>query len=171
MACFGGSVLGTIVADPLLDRVSLYMAKLNNGVAEPEFRLVSMLFYCAFSATGFFVWGYTIGAGEPWPIPVIIGLGLIYLGLQLGTSGLIAYVQGKAYYPVPILTTLDCYRDKTAEAFAPINFAKCAFATGLTFFVNDWIAVQGVQESFYIVGGITIGVCLPTIPSMLSRCM
>ena len=50
------------------------------------------------------------------------------------------------------------------QVFARINFAKDTFSFGLTFFVNDWIVLQGPPHGFYVYGGITMGVCFLTIP-------
>jgi hypothetical protein len=86
-----------------------------------------------------------------WEVPVIVGLGLINFGIQLGTTGVVAYV-------------VDCHRDKAGEAFAVMNFIKNCFAFGLTFYINDWIAVQGVRNAFFVIGGLTIAASLCTVP-------
>lgn len=110
-----------------------------------------MLTYLLFTATGFFAWGQSLYEAQPWPVPVIVCMGLINLGVQLGTSGVVSYV-------------VDAHREQSAEAFAIMNFIKNMFAFGLTFYVNDWIAVQGVRDCFFVIGGITVGVTLCTIP-------
>lgn len=118
---------------------------------EPEFRLPIMSTYLAFTATGFFAWGQALYAQEPWPVAVIVCLGLVNLGVQLGTTGLVTYV-------------VDCHREQAAEAFAIMNLVKNFFAFGLTFYANDWIAVQGVRSCFFVLGGITVAVALTTVP-------
>lgn len=117
---------------------------------EPEFRLPIMLTYLL-TAAGFFAWGQASYAQEPWPVPVIVGLGLINFGIQLGTTGVVSYV-------------VDCHRDKAGEAFATMNFIKNMFAFGLTNYLNDWVATQGVRNVFFTIGGLTIAVNLFTIP-------
>lgn len=84
-------------------------------------------------------------------MPVIVCMGLINLGVQLGTTSVVTYVS-------------DCHREQSAEAFAFMNFIKNLFAFGLTFYANDWIAVQGVRDCFYVIGGTTVAVTLTTIP-------
>lgn len=110
-----------------------------------------MVSFLAFTASGFFAWGQSLHSQDPWPIPVIVCMGLINLGVQLGTTGLVVYV-------------IDCHRKESSEAFAIMNFVKNLFAFGLTFYCNDWIAVQGVRDCFFVIGGITVAVCLTTIP-------
>ncbi|KAJ0424370.1 major facilitator superfamily domain-containing protein [Aspergillus carlsbadensis] len=151
VASFVASLIGTIVAGPLVDGVATRLAKMNKGIFEPEFRLPIMITYLLFTATGFFAWGQSLYNLDPWPIPVIVCQGLINLGVQLGTTGVVTYV-------------VDCHREKAGEAFATMNFIKNLFAFGLTFYVNGWIESQGVRNCFFTIGGITIGVTLLTVP-------
>lgn len=97
-------------------------------------------------------------------------MGLINFGIQLGTTGVVAYV-------------VDCHREQAGEAFAAMNvssplsqnlqgpqsnsssqFIKNMFAFGMTFYINNWIAVQGVRDCFFTIAGITIVCTLTTIP-------
>jgi hypothetical protein len=110
-----------------------------------------MITYLLFTATGFFAWGSSLANQDPWPIPVIVCMCLINLGVQLGTTAVVTYVS-------------DSHREEAAEAFAIMNFIKNMFAFGLTFYANDWIAVQGVRNAFFVIGGTTIVVTVTTIP-------
>lgn len=110
-----------------------------------------MTTYLFLTAAGFFAWGQSLYAQDPWPVPVIVCLGLINLGVQLGTTGVVTYI-------------VDCHREQAAEAFAIMNFVKNLFAFGMTFYANDWIMVQGVRNCFFVIGGITAAVVLTTIP-------
>jgi hypothetical protein len=110
-----------------------------------------MVTYLIFTATGFFAWGESLYNQDPWPIPVIVCMGLINLGVQLGTTAVVTYVS-------------DSHREESAEAFAIMNFIKNMFAFGLTFYANNWITVQGVRDAFFVIGGTTVAVTLTTIP-------
>ncbi|RMZ74561.1 cycloheximide resistance [Pyrenophora seminiperda CCB06] len=151
VSSFVASLLATLVAGPIIDGVAKWMSRRNNGTFEPEFRLPVMVTYLLFTATGFFAWGQALYNKDPWPIPVIVCMGLINLGVQLGTTAVVTYVS-------------DCHREQSAEAFAIMNFIKNMFAFGLTFYANDWIAVQGVRDAFFVIGGTTVAVTLATIP-------
>jgi len=169
LSSFVASILATLIAGPLIDGVVRRMSMRNGGTfgksqsaisvaeiiansaTEPEFRLPIMVSYLIFTATGFFAWGEAAQAQTPWEVPVIVCLGLINFGVQLGTTGVVAYV-------------VDCHRDKAGEAFATMNFVKNCFAFGLTFYINDWIAVQGVRNAFFVIGGLTVAASLCTIP-------
>ena len=175
LSSFVASTIGTIVAGPLVDGVVRLMSKMNKGVfgmcktelrqrrkrerekgvltssIEPEFRLPIMSTALLFTVTGFFAWGESLATSKPWPVPVIVCLGLINLGVQLATTGVVTYVA-------------DCHRQQAAEAFAVMNFLKNAFAFGLTFYVNDWITNQGVRNCFFVIGGISTAATLTTVP-------
>ncbi|KAF2026673.1 MFS general substrate transporter [Setomelanomma holmii] len=151
VSSFVASVIATLVAGYVIDGVAKYMSTRNHGTFEPEFRLPVMITYLIFTATGFFAWGESLYKQDPWPIPVIVCMGLINLGVQLGTTSVVTYVS-------------DCHREQSAEAFAIMNFIKNMFAFGLTFYANDWLAVQGVRSAFFVIGGTTVAVTLTTIP-------
>lgn len=141
--------MGLLVCMTFIDSSPAYL--LLTHQIEPEFRLPIMTSYLIFTATGFFAWGQSLANQDPWPIPVIVCLGLINFGVQLGTTGVVTYI-------------VDCHREQAAEAFALMNFVKNFFAFGLTFYCNDWIAIQGVRDCFFVLGGITAAVVLTTIP-------
>ncbi|TVY82324.1 putative MFS-type transporter [Lachnellula suecica] len=151
LSSFVASIIGTLIAGPLIDGMVRKLSKRNGGTFEPEFRLPIMVTYLIFTATGFFAWGQSAKAQDPWEIPVIVCLGLINFGIQLGTTGVVSYV-------------VDCHRDKAGEAFAVMNFVKNGFAFGLTFYINNWVATSGVRNSFFTIGGLTIAASLFTIP-------
>ncbi|KAH9862799.1 hypothetical protein J1614_010892, partial [Plenodomus biglobosus] len=151
VSSFVASVLATAVAGPIIDGVAKWMSTRNGGTFEPEFRLPVMVSYLVLTGSGFFAWGQSLHVQDPWPIPVIVCMGLINLGVQLGTTAVVTYVS-------------DSHREQAAEAFAIMNFIKNIFAFGLTLYVNDWIAVQGVRNAFFVIGGITTAATLTTVP-------
>lgn len=151
LSSFVATLLATAVAGPAIDGVVKLMSRKNGGTFEPEFRLPIMVTYLLFTASGFFAWGQSLYNQDSWAIPIIVCMGLINFGVQLGTTGVVAYVA-------------DSHRMQAAEAFAAMNFIKNMFAFGMTFYANDWIAVQGVRNCFFVIGGITVGATLTTIP-------
>lgn len=110
-----------------------------------------MVTYLLFTAAGFFAWGQAAEAKAPWPVPIIVCLGLINLGIQLAVTGLTTYV-------------VDCHRERAGEAFAAMNFVKNMFAFSLTFFLSDWLDSQGTRNVFFAIGGITAACTLTAIP-------
>ncbi|ERS98568.1 hypothetical protein HMPREF1624_05353 [Sporothrix schenckii ATCC 58251] len=151
VSSFVATLLATAIAGPAIDGVVKAMSRRNGGTFEPEFRLPIMVTYLLFTATGFFAWGQSLFDQDAWAVPIVVCMGLINFGVQLGTTGVVAYVA-------------DSHRMQAAEAFAVMNFIKNMFAFGMTFYANDWIAVQGVRDCFFVIGGITVAVTLTTIP-------
>ncbi|EKJ73008.1 hypothetical protein NXS19_014233 [Fusarium pseudograminearum] len=151
LSSFVGTFIATALAGLIVDGLAKFMAGRNNGVYEPEFRLPIIALLATLSASGFFGWGQSLSKGEPWPIPVILCLGLINVGIQLGIVGVVSYV-------------VDSHRHEAVESYAIMSFAKNIFGFGMTFYMNDWIALQGVRDAFFVIGGITIGVSMATIP-------
>ncbi|WXC64496.1 hypothetical protein SNK03_010306 [Fusarium graminearum] len=151
LSSFVGTFIATALAGLIVDGLAKFMAGRNQGVYEPEFRLPILALLATLSASGFFGWGQSLSKGEPWPIPVILCLGLINIGIQLGIVGVVSYV-------------VDSHRHEAVESYAMMSFAKNIFGFGMTFYMNDWIALQGVRDAFFVIGGITIGVSMATIP-------
>lgn len=151
VSSFVATILGTAAAGPVIDGLIKHLSRRNGGIYEPEFRLPIMVAFAACTGVGFFAWGQSIANRDPWPVPIVVCLGLINVGAQLGATGVTAYV-------------VDSHRQHAAECFASMNLLKNLFAFGLSFFSNDWIANQGVRYAFFTVGGITIGATLTTIP-------
>jgi hypothetical protein len=128
MAGFVASLLGTFLSQWLSDWLATQLAKRNNGVYEPEFRLVILVPYLLMAISGSAAFGAAVQFKEAWPIPVVLGLGLFILGTQLGATGVVTYIN-------------DCYRDKAAEALAGPVAIKNIFTFALTFYINVWSMV------------------------------
>ena len=79
MAGFVGSLLGTFLSQWLSDYMATFMARRNNGIYEPEFRLVIMIPYVLMAVAGLVAFGASITAQEAWPVPVVLGFGMFTL--------------------------------------------------------------------------------------------
>ncbi|EXL90770.1 hypothetical protein FOIG_15978 [Fusarium odoratissimum NRRL 54006] len=121
------------------------------ALAEPEFRLPILALLTTLGGSGFFGYGQSLANAEPWPIPVIVCLGMINLGVQFGIVGVVSYV-------------VDSHRREAVEAYAMMSFTKNVFSFGMSFYMNDWVATQGVRDAFFVIGGIIIAISLATIP-------
>lgn len=137
VSSFVATLLATAVAGPLVDGVAKYMSRRNKGIfgkcksisplltkiyltnrprlIEPEFRLPVMSSLLLFTASGFFAWGQSLDAQDPWPVPIIVCMGLINLGVQLSVTSLVVYI-------------IDSHRRESSEAFALMNAFKNVFA-------------------------------------------
>ncbi|KUJ13364.1 MFS general substrate transporter [Mollisia scopiformis] len=142
-----GAVLGAIFCGSISDRIAEYMAKKNNGIYEPEFRLVLFAGMAVLSALGFFLFGNLIAKGAS---PVSI-----------------------AFYSVAVGTYMvDGYRGISIEVFIIGMIAKNFMCFGFTFFMNNWAASWGPARLFNCLGGIQVGICVTAIPMYIlgKRC-
>ncbi|KAI1499888.1 major facilitator superfamily domain-containing protein [Biscogniauxia marginata] len=141
--------IGEIASGPLNDWVCLWLAKKNRGIYEPEFRLPPIIISFLIGVAGFFGFGATVHYQTHWSGPVLC-FGLANLSLAFSNACVFGYV-------------IDAHKELSEEAFVAIN-ARNFLTFGLTYFVNDWLAKDGVLAVFNVLGGIFVAVNLLTIP-------
>ncbi|KAH7000603.1 major facilitator superfamily domain-containing protein [Ilyonectria destructans] len=150
IAPFIGSALGTIGGGWICDLVAKGMSKRNGGVYEPEFRLVVMLPSLITVVIGSFGLGMAVEQGLS-QIKCAVFLAILNFGTGVGCTGVVVY-------------TNDVCQERAGEAFGLAMLVKSAFAFGLTFMLNDYLATHGALVFFSTWGGLTIGVMLTTVP-------
>jgi hypothetical protein len=145
---FIGGVLGTLVVGTVCDRTVIYLTKRNNGVYEPEFRLVPILIGLSAGA-GFAGFGYVTAQGQS-----------VYLASFLwGLS-----IFGVTFVVVPASAyILDGFRHLSHEAFIAAMMVKNFLFYGYSTFMNNWTASAGPDVPFYTFAGITFGLLLTTV--------
>ncbi|PMD12447.1 MFS general substrate transporter [Hyaloscypha hepaticicola] len=132
-----GAALGTLFGGWSSDEVAKVLALRNNGVYEPEFRLLVII--PAFVTI--VIRGFGLGGAISSELsPVICGVFLAFINFAV---------------------------DKAGEAFGLAMLIKNAFAFGLTFMLNDYYADNGPRVFFFTWGALTVGVMLLTIPIYL----
>lgn len=143
-------LIGAPVSGWMADKVIRSMAKRNNGVYEPEFRLTLMIPGALLSTIGFFGLGSSIaqGANIAWP--------LIFISLH---SFAIPFASQAAYTYV-----VDCHPEDANQAFVTIGLVKAILIFLATTCVNGWYASQGAKTVFWSIGGLNLGICVFTIP-------
>ncbi|TKA82498.1 hypothetical protein B0A55_01240 [Friedmanniomyces simplex] len=144
-----GSILGAFTSGPAADWVVKLMARKNNGIYEPEFRLVIIVVTLILGGMSFFGFGWSLQVQDPWIGPVIF-YGIQYFSVGFMNIAVYGYLT-------------DCHRDKAPEAFAAINLRNI-YSFGMNYFVSSWIVSQGPKQVFCIVGGIHVAICLCAIP-------
>ncbi|KAF2877601.1 serine/threonine kinase 16 [Massariosphaeria phaeospora] len=142
------SLLG-IVSGPLNDWTVKKLARWNNGIYEPEFRLAPNILTLVMGIVGFFGFGATLENHAPWIGPVIL-YGLIYFAMAFLNIGIYGYIT-------------ECHRSKAPEAFAALNLRN-VYSFGMNYFISSWIMNQGPLQVFSIIGGLHVFILLLTIP-------
>ncbi|KAK7635345.1 major facilitator superfamily domain-containing protein [Phyllosticta citricarpa] len=148
---FIGGVLGTAVAGKCSDLVVRFMSRRNDGIYEPEFRLVMAIPVAITTAMGLMGFGWSAEEHDPWYGPTLF-FGVISFGCSLGSTTAITFA-------------VDSYRIYAGEALVTLNFSKNIFH-GLVFslFFTSWLESEGAKDVFLAIGGIQLAFLLTTIP-------
>lgn len=146
----GAGIIGAPVSGWLADKVIRSMAKRNNGIYEPEFRLTLMIFAVIFSTTGFLGLGVSVSMGAPLAVPLVFE-SLHSFAIPFATQSAYTYVT-------------DCHPADANQAFVTIGLFKGIFTFIVTTFINGWFEVSGAKTVFWTIGGINLGICLLTVP-------
>jgi len=147
---FGVGLCGTLISGYCADFVVQFMTKHNNGVYEPEFRLVLMLVAACLSSVAYVGFGFSVSAGAS--IYVAIGfLGVQTFAVPFATSAMFTYV-------------MDCHSIHAAQAFVTMNFVKAVLSLVMSNFVNGWFEESGAKAIFLTVAIANLGVSAFSLP-------
>ncbi|KAF1958544.1 MFS general substrate transporter [Byssothecium circinans] len=148
---FVGGILGTAVAGKFSDLIVRFMARKNDGVYEPEFRLVMAIPISISTVIGLMGFGWSAQERDNWIVPTVF-FGVISFGCSLGSTTAVTFV-------------VDSYRQYAGEALVTLNFCK-NILHGFIFslFFNHWLEASGPKNTFVAVGGIQLGCMLFSIP-------
>jgi MFS family permease len=156
---FIGAIMGFIISGLLADWSAKVMTKWNNGVYEPEFRIILVIPQLIFGVMGLYGWGITADGvmknkyGENgWVIPLMF-FAFEVCGMVIGAVASSLYI-------------VDAYRDLAIEGFTCMIIFKNFFSYGLTYKAYDWILENKTkaQPVFNALGTVQLIVCLLSIP-------
>ncbi|KAH0353716.1 MFS general substrate transporter, partial [Aureobasidium melanogenum] len=148
---FIGGILGTAVAGRFSDVIVRWMSRKNDGVYEPEFRLLMAIPVAISTVIGLMGYGWSVSERDAWIVPTVF-FGIISFGCCVGSTTAITFA-------------VDSYRQYAGEALVTLNFSKNVFH-GLVFslFFNHWLQSDGPKRVFLALGGIQLGCLIFTIP-------
>ncbi|KAF2442058.1 MFS general substrate transporter [Karstenula rhodostoma CBS 690.94] len=146
-ALVAGGVIGLVTAGPWSDWMSARATMRNNGVREPEMRLVSLIPFIIAAIIGLVVFGVGIQEKWPWPTVVIVGFG--FVGLQVVTISTIT-----------ITYAIDCYKPVTGEIMVIATVCKNTFGFGMTYYMNDWATKSGYVQPVMLLMAMAVGITL-----------
>ncbi|TVY89979.1 putative MFS-type transporter, partial [Lachnellula willkommii] len=134
---FAVGLVGTLTSGYCADFVVQYMTRKNNGIYEPEFRLVLMFVAASLSTVAYVGFGFSVAAGAPIEVPIAF-LGVQTFAVPFATSSMFTYV-------------MDCHNNHAAQAFVTMNFVKALLSLVMSNFVNGWFETSGAKSVFLIV--------------------
>ncbi|GAA6002193.1 uncharacterized protein JCM10292_000801 [Rhodotorula paludigena] len=144
------SILMSLVAGYIADFLAVFMARRNKGVFEPEHRLILMLPYALLVIFGYAGWAISYRNQNHWMVPIIC-YGLVNGGQKFLSTASVTYI-------------LDVHREQTSEVQAIVNFLKNVISYRIGTEINGWVVSLGIENTFYMLAGISGGIALTTIP-------
>lgn len=143
-------MIGCLVGFVLSDWWPKFCARRNNGVFEPEFRLILLIPVLLVGIPGLFGFGYYAAQSDDHWVPASCLQGLIAFASLLAASVSFNYV-------------LDCHRSRSVEVSVAIIMLRNFFWFGSSYFLPDWLEVARTSTIFSIIGGIQLDVTLCSI--------
>ncbi|KAL4889544.1 major facilitator superfamily domain-containing protein [Aspergillus ambiguus] len=141
-----GGVLGSIACGLMSDPIATALARKNNGIYEPEFRLVMVIPLMITSVLGWFLFGNLTEEGKS-PAVVSVVWGVAAASIQFAMTIVGTYM-------------VDAYRAISIEVFILGMVVKNFLFFGLSFGVNDWTSAWGPAKMFDTIGGIQLALCV-----------
>lgn len=127
-----GNLFGAYIGGYLTDVYAARQARRNQGIFEPESRLVLLLIPATLTAAGILMFGFGAERYLHWAV-LFVGYGLINVSLTGVANIGMTYVMD-SYYPV------------AAEALLLINGLKNIAAFGFLKGLVPWLSVSGYQK-------------------------
>ena len=110
---FIGGILGTAVAGKVSDIIVRFLSRRNDGVYEPEFRLIMAGPVMVSTCIGLMGFGWSAQVRDNYMVPTVM-FGVISFGCSLGSTTAITFA-------------VDSYRQYAGEALVTLNFSKSKF--------------------------------------------
>lgn len=177
---FVGALIGFVLAGALADPSVKFLTRRNNGVYEPEFRILMMVPMTIIGCAGLYGFGITasqvISGKYHWSVPIAF-FGLEVVGMVIGTvSSSLYIVDAYRTFPPPFYCIISCpwtvlankcvgIGDLAIEGFTMMIIFKNFFSFVLTFYAFDWITRGlGIRTTITVIASIQVAVCLTSIP-------
>lgn len=135
---FVGGILGSLSTSFIGDRIIRLMVKKNDGIYEPEFRLVMLIPATILSCLGLIGYGWSADEEDHW-IAIVIFFSCLSFGSSMASTTAITF-------------TVDSYKMFAAEALVSFNFAKNLLGFIFSLFNTDVFEKQGRKTTFVIYG-------------------
>jgi len=134
--CFPGSGL-------VADKITLWLARRNNGIREPEQRLWSLALSAFTTCIGLIIWGVGAQNEIHWA-GLVFGLGIMTFGVVTGGSVALAY-------------NVDCFKDISGNSTTSIIIVRNCMGFAIGYGITPWYTGMGLQNCFLLAGFLSLG--------------
>lgn len=145
-----GAVVGCLVSGILSDKHVLWMAKRNDGILEPEFRLWLLFITLVVSPAGLIMFG--VGSEREWPWQVIyVGLG--FIGFGWGSIG-----------DTAMSYLMDSYPEIVIQGMVCVSIINNTLACIFTFVCSLWLDSSGTANTYIalaVIDFVTVACIVP----------
>jgi hypothetical protein len=143
-------LFGCFVGLFLADWWPKWCARRNNGIFEPEFRLILLIPVLLVGIPGIFGFGYYASRdGVKW----------VAASCLQGLIGFSAVLAGSVSYGY----ILDCYRSQSIEVSVAILLLRNFFWFGSSYFLPQWLGETKTWKVFDIIGSLQLGITLCSV--------
>lgn len=147
-----GAILGMVVGHFLFDFIGKIWAKRNNGIIDPEARLIPIWLVLPFKIIGYNLIGLTMQ--KHWSYYVLaVGWGMHNFATIVTTAAVAAYL-------------IDAYPEASGESAAWLNFSRTLAGFILGYVQLNWAAAQGPEIEYGIQTAIMGGAFLVFVVPM-----
>ncbi|KAH0423972.1 hypothetical protein CcaCcLH18_11791 [Colletotrichum camelliae] len=137
-----GFIVGLLFVGAVSDPWAAYLAKKNDGVAKPEFRLPTLVIGAVFVPVGLFWYGWSAEYKAHWIVPI---MGTAVLGIGIVT----AYTTSATYL-------IDAYTVYSASVMAASAILRCLFGALLPLAGGAMFDALGVGWGNSVLGFISL---------------
>ncbi|ODQ79274.1 hypothetical protein BABINDRAFT_37776 [Babjeviella inositovora NRRL Y-12698] len=132
-----GAGFGMVFGGQFCDWLTVYLARRNNGIMEPEMRLWCMLGPAFINSAGLLLYGLGAAYGAHWFVSA--GLGMAFIGFGIGSGGAIT-----------LTYAIDCYPDMASESLVFMLFVRNMVGCGFTFAIQPWLDRCGLKLTTWL---------------------
>ena len=141
-AGFIGALCAIFVGGKLIDLIATRMARKNNGIRKPEYRLPALIIPGVIGPAGILVFGLCLAAKTHWIGPAF-GMAMQGFGLTAASNVLVTYA-------------IDTYLDLAGEVLVVIFMIRGVSGCLLSLYAYDWILATGMRNAFGQMVGIQV---------------
>jgi hypothetical protein len=144
------SLVFAVIAGLSSDKLIQFMAHRNNGIYEPEYRLLLMLPAVIFSTLGFLLLG-----------PLYANHAAVW---KLVMTGLVFHISGPFAGSATVTYIFDTMQHQSTEAFVATSLFKHLFVFLATSYVPTWFAKVGAVRAYNTLAVLNLSFAALTIP-------